>query len=62
MHISDWKPPGMQDEEAEAQDRALLRLQAILLAASVTILVMATAFNEASGHLACTAQLVIAPC
>ncbi len=60
MHISDWRPPGMQDEEA--QDRALLRLQAVLLAASVTVFVMATAFNAASGHLACTAQPVIAPC
>ena len=54
--------PEMRDEEAEAQDRALLRVQAILLAASVTALVMAAAFNEASGHLACTAQLVSAPC
>ncbi len=61
MHISNWKPSEMSDEEAEAQDRALLRLQAVLLAASVTALVMATAFNEASRHLACTA-LVIAPC
>ena len=60
MHISDWMPPEMQDEEA--QDRALLRLQAILLAASVTVFVMATAFNVASGRLACTAQPVIAPC
>ena len=60
MHISDWKPSGMQDEEA--QDRALLRLQAILLAASMTGFVMATAFSEASGRLACTAQPVIAPC
>ena len=43
MHISDWKPPGLQDEET--QDRALLRLQAALLAGSVTALVMATACN-----------------
>ena len=61
MHISNWKPPEMQDEEADAQDRALLRLQAILLAASVTALVMAMAFNEASARLACTA-LAAAPC
>ena len=61
MHISNWKPPEMQDEEADAQDRALLRLQAILLAATVTALVLATAFNEASVRLACTA-LAIVPC
>ena len=66
MHISDWKPPemqdpGMQDGEAEAQDRALLRLQAMLLAASVAVVALATAFNGASGHLAC-AVLAIAPC
>ncbi len=62
MHISNWKPPEMQDEEAaKAQDRALLRVQAVLLAATVTALVMATAYNEASVRLACTA-LVITPC
>lgn len=60
MHISDWTPLD-QDEEAEAQDRALLRLQAILLTVSVTALAMATAFNEASGRLACTA-LAAASC
>jgi hypothetical protein len=52
----------MQDEEAaSAQDRALLRVQAVLLAATVTALVMATAYNEASVRLACTA-LAITPC
>lgn len=60
MHISSWKPPGMQDEEA--QDRALLRLQAILLAASVMALVMATACHYASERLACVAQWAVAPC
>ena len=60
MHISDWTPPE-QDEEAEAQDRALLRLQAVLLAASATVIVLATAFNQASGRLACAA-LAVAPC
>ena len=60
MHISDWKPPE-QDEEADAQDRALLRLQVILLAATVTVLALATAFHEAGIRLACTA-LAIAPC
>ncbi len=37
MHISNWEPPGMEDEE----DRTLLRLQAILLAAGVVALVVA---------------------
>ena len=60
MHISNWKPPD-QDKEAEAQDRALLRLQAILLAAGVTVIVLAIALNQASGRLACTA-LAIVPC
>ena len=54
MHISDWTPPE-QDEEAEAQDRALLRLQAILLVASATVIALAMAFNQASGRLACAA-------
>ncbi len=62
MHISNWKPPGMEDEEAEAQDRALLRLQAILLAAGVVALVVAAACNYASDRLACTAQQAIEPC
>lgn len=60
MHIPDWTPPE-QDEEAEAQDRALLRLQAILLAASATVIVLAMAFSQASGRLACAA-LAAAPC
>ena len=60
MHISDWTPPE-QDEEAEAQDRVLLRLQAILLAASATVIVLAMAFSQASGRLACAA-LAAAPC
>lgn len=60
MHVSNWKPPGTEDEEAEAQDRALLRVQVILLAASVTALVVAMAL-EAGGRLACTA-LAVAPC
>ena len=60
MHISNWKPPEMEDEEA--QDRALLRLQAILLVAGVVALVMAAACNYASNRLACTAQQVIEPC
>ena len=62
MHISNWKPPEMEVEEAEAQDRALLRLQAILLAAGVVALVMPAACNYASDRLACTAQQVIEPC
>ena len=58
MHISDWKS---LDQDEEAQDRALLRLQATLLTASVTALAMSMAFSEASGRLACTA-LAVAPC
>lgn len=61
MHISNWKPPEMQDGEAEARDRALLRRQVILLAVGATGIVLATAFKEAGGHLAC-AVLAIAPC
>ena len=60
MHISNWKPPELGDEEA--QDRAFLRLQAILLAVGVMALVMAAACNYASNRLACTAQQVIEPC
>ena len=61
MHISNWTPE-TQEAEAEAQDRALLRLQAILLAAGLMGLVMAAACNYASDRLACTAQQVIEPC
>lgn len=60
MHISSWKPAGLQDQEA--QDRALLRLQAILLGVSTAALVVAKACDYASDRLACTALLVIAPC
>ena len=60
MHISNREPPE-QDEKAEAQDCAILRLQALLLAASATVIVLAMAFNQASGRLACAA-LAAAPC
>ena len=30
MHVSDWQPPEMQGQGAKAQDRAFLRLQAIV--------------------------------
>ncbi len=32
MHVSDWQPPEMQKQGAKAQDRASLRLQAIVKA------------------------------
>ncbi len=61
MHISNWTPE-TQEKEAEAQDRALLRLQAILLAASAVAFVTAMACGYASHHLSCTALLAVAPC
>ena len=61
MHISNWTPEA-QEQEAEAQDRALLRLQAILLAVSAAALVAAMACGYAGHGLACTALLAIAPC
>ena len=48
----------MEDEE----DRTLLRLQAILLAAGVMALLVAVACNDANGRPACTAQQVMEPC
>ena len=62
MHISNWEPPEMEDAEAEAQDRAFLRVQATLLVAGVLALVMAAACSYASDRLACTAQQVVEPC
>ncbi len=61
MHISDWKPPEMQ-KEAEARHRALLLLQATLLAAGAITFFAATTCHHASDRSACTAQPVLAPC
>ena len=52
----------MEDKGAEAQDRVLLRLQAVPLAAGVVALVMVAACNYASNCLACTAQQGMEPC
>ncbi len=63
MHISNWSPPGTQEEdEAEMQDRRILRLQMILLVVVTVAFVMAMACDYASHNLACVAHATVEPC
>lgn len=63
MHVSNWSPPGTQEEDAaEMQDRRIVRLQMLLLIVVAVAFAMSMAFDYASHGLACVAHAVPVPC
>ncbi len=63
MHISNWIPPGTQeDDAAEVQDRRILGFQIVLLAIVAVAFVMAMACDYPGHNLACVAQAAAEPC
>ena len=63
MHISDWIPPGTQEEdEAEVQDRRILRFQFVLLAVVAIAFVTAMARDYPGHGQACVAHAASEPC
>jgi len=63
MHISNWTPPGTQEQdEAEVQDRRILRFQMALLAVVAVAFVMALACDYAGPGLACVARAASVSC
>ena len=63
MHISNWVPPETQEEnEAEVQDRRILRFQVILLAVVAAAFVTAMACDYAGHGRACVIQAAAEPC
>lgn len=63
MHISNWVPPETQEEdEAEVQDRRILRFQVVLLAVVAVAFVTAMACGYAGHDRACVAYAAAASC
>ena len=63
MHISNWVPPETQEEdEAEVQDRRILRFQVVLLAVVAVAFVTAMACDYAGHGRVCVVQEAAEPC